>query len=328
MKRIKNDIENKTFARVYLLYGPESYLRLNYTKRLCDAIVPESDAMNRLDLEGDNVRESEIIDFAETIPFFAERRLVRIKDSGLMKTGAELLPDYMKSIPGHAVLVFCETEADKRSRLYKAIKNAGYISEFGEQNEETLMKWAAGLLGKSDLRISANNMKYLLSRTGRDMNHISLEIDKLANYCHGKTVVEKQDIDSIIGTQIENHIFDMIEAVTGGNQRRALDLYSDLLALKEPPMRILYLIARQYNQLLIIKELMAEGNSSALIAQKSGIHPFAVRKLSGIAGKFSSSDLKQAVSACVAMEEAVKTGQIGDRLSVELILLGAARAGT
>ena len=118
MKRIKNDIENKTFARVYLLYGPESYLRLNYTKRLCDAIVPESDTMNRLDLEGDNVRESEIIDFAETIPFFAERRLVRIKDSGLMKTGAELLPDYMKSIPGHAVLVFCETEADMFTTVF------------------------------------------------------------------------------------------------------------------------------------------------------------------------------------------------------------------
>ena len=75
MKRIKNDIDNKTFGRVYLLYGPESYLRLHYTKRLCDAIVPETDTMNRLNLDGDKVRESEVIDFAETLPFFADHRL-------------------------------------------------------------------------------------------------------------------------------------------------------------------------------------------------------------------------------------------------------------
>ena len=116
----------------------------------------------------------------------------------------------------------------------------------------------------------------------------------------------------------------MIEAVTTGNQKKALDLYADLLALKEPPMRILYLIGRQYNQLLIIKELLAEGNSPPLIAQKSGIHPYAVQKLSGITRSFSRDDLQKSVNACVAMEEAVKTGQIGDRLSVELILLGAA----
>ena len=148
MKRIKNDIDNKTFGRVYLLYGPESYLRLLYTKRLCDAIVPESDTMNRLNLDGDKVRESEVIDFAETLPFFADHRLIRIKDSGLLKSGAELLPDYMKNIPDHAVIVFSETEVDKRSRLFKAIKNAGYISEFAEQKEAALRKWGVGLLGK------------------------------------------------------------------------------------------------------------------------------------------------------------------------------------
>ena len=237
-------------------------------------------------LDGDKVRESEVIDFAETMPFFADYRLIRIKDSGLLKSGSELLPDYMKNIPEHAVIVFSETEVDKRSRLFKAIKNAGYISEFAEQKEAALMKWGAGLLGKSGLRISANNMRYLLSRTGPDMSHLSLEIDKLVNYCHGRTAVERDDI----------------EAVT----------------------RILYLIGRQYNQLLIIKELLGEGNSSSLIAQKSGIHPYAVQKLTGITRSFSRDDLQKSVNACVAMEEAVKTGQIGERLSVELILLGAA----
>lgn len=326
MKRIKNDIANRTFARVYLLYGSESYLRQSYAKRLCEAIVPESDSMNRLVLDGDKIREGEIIDFAETIPFFADYRLVLIKDSQFFKGSVELLPDYMKSIPDHAVLVFSEREIDKRSRLYKAVQKAGYVSEFKELKESDLMKWGGTLLKKGGLKITGEDMRFLLSRTGTDMNHISLEIDKLIHYCHGREAVGRADIEAVTGTQIENHIFDMIEASTLGNRKKALDLYSDLLALKEPPMRILFLIGRQYNQLLMIKELQSEGNSPDLIAKKTGIHPYAAKKLSGISRKFNEEALKHAVHTCTEMEEAVKTGQIGDRLSVELILLGAAQA--
>ena len=38
----------------------------------------------------------------------------------------------------------------------------------------------------------------------------------------------------------------MVEAVAAKQQKQALDYYYDLLALKEPPMRILYLLARQF----------------------------------------------------------------------------------
>ena len=243
MKRINDDIKQNKFARVYLLYGPESYLRLFYTDKLCKAVLPESDTMNRAFFEGDKTKESDIIDFAETIPFFAEHRLIRVKDSGFFKGSCELLPDYIKNIPEHAVIVFSEGEVDKRSRLFKAVRSAGYVSEFTAQKEDTLLKWGAGLLKQGGLKISRPDMSYLLSRTGTDMSHIMLEIDKLVNYCSGQTAVTRQDIDAITGTQLENRIFEMIDAMTDGNQAKALSLYGDLLSLKEPPMRILYLIA-------------------------------------------------------------------------------------
>ena len=321
LKRINDDIKQNTFARVYLLYGPESYLRLYYTDRLCKAVLPESDTMNRALYEGDKTKESDIIDFAETVPFLAEHRLIRVKDSGFFKGSCELLPDYMKNIPDYAVIVFSEGEVDKRSRLYKAVRAAGYVTEFTAQSEDTLIRWGAGLLKKGGLQISRNDMNYLLSRTGTDMSHIMLEIDKLINYCSGQTAVTRQDIDAITGTQLENRIFEMIDAMTDGDQAKALALYADLLSLKEPPMRILYLIARQYNQLLTVRELMDEGISQSLIAQKTGMRDFIVRRNMRRAKSFSAQKLLDNVEKCVGMEEAVKTGRIGDRLSVELLLV-------
>ena len=321
MKRINEAIKNNTYSRVYLLYGPESFLRLSYTKKLCDAILPESDSMNRVSFEGDKTTETAIIDFAETMPFFAERRLIRVKDSGFFKNAVELLPDYMSRIPEYAVIVFSETEVDKRNKLYKAVQKYGYVSEFATQKEDQLMRWGAGILGHAGLRITSSDMSYLLSRTGPDMNHLALEIDKVISYCQGRSSVTRADIEAVTGTQIENHIFEMIDAVTARNQKKALDLYADLLALKEPPLRILYLIARQFNQLLMIKELAVVGNSVPMIAQKTGIRDFIVRRSMNTVRNYTADELRKHITYCTKMEEAVKTGNIAERLSVELLLI-------
>ena len=66
----------------------------------------------------------EIIGLADTMPFFAEKRLILMEDSGFFKggAGADELTEYMGGIPESTCLVFVESEVDKRSRLYKAVK--------------------------------------------------------------------------------------------------------------------------------------------------------------------------------------------------------------
>lgn len=320
MKTINEDIKNGTFKQVYLLYGAESYLRNFYRKRLCDAAVPPEDTMNRGVFSGDAVKESEIIDLAETMPFFSERRLISLTDTGLFKNAAELLPDYIRKLPDYLILVFNESEVDKRSRMFKAVREAGYAAEFADQDEKTLSEWTARLLSKAGLKISQSDMHLFLSRTGPRMGNISLEADKLINYCAGQTSISKADIEAITGDRVENRIFDMISAITAHNRKKALDLYADLLALKEPPMKILILIARQYNQLLLIKELQEEGNNAILIQKKTGIQNFIVRKCMEATRGYTKRELEDNVRFCVRAEEDVKSGRLSDHLSVELVI--------
>ena len=49
--------------------------------------------------------------------------------------------------------------------------------------------------------------------------------------------------------------------------------------------------------------------------------PFAMKKYQAQAKRFSEEELRTAVEECVASEEAVKTGAMGDRLSVELLIM-------
>lgn len=321
MEQLLQDLKQQNFKNVYLLCGEEAYLRNQYKKRLRDALVAEGDTMNYSYYEGKDVNPRAVIDMAETLPFFADRRVLMIENSGFFKNKSDELADYMASIPESTCFIFVETELDKRNRLYKEVKKCGRVVEFGTQREDTLMKWVLGMLKKEGKNVTKETMQTFLSKTGSDMQLIKNELDKLISYTEGRDVITTEDVEHVCITQTTNKIFDMVNAIAEGNQKKALELYEDLLSLKEPPMRILFLIARQFNQLYQVKLLAKEGMSGSEIAKQAGIVPFAVKKYQAQAKNFSEVQLRTAVEECVAGEEAVKTGAMNDRLSVELLIM-------
>lgn len=321
MKNIQADIKSGNFKQAYLLYGEEAYLKQQYKQNLIKALNPDGDTMNFSHYEGKGVEVKPLIDLCETMPFFAERRVILLEDTGFFKNKCDELADYMKELPDYLCMVFVETEVDKRNRMYKAVKSCGTIAEFARQDEKTLMRWAAGILGKAGRKITQRDMELLLVRTGTDMGNLRMELEKLISYTEGRDVVTAEDIEEICTTQTTNRIFDMVRAVTEKNQKRALELYYDLLTLKEPPMRILFLLARQYRQLLLARQFAQSNLAQPEIASKLGIPAFAVRNILTCARAYTVSELEQAIADFVDAEEAVKTGRLEDKLSVELLII-------
>ena len=153
------------------------------------------------------------------------------------------------------------------------------------------------------------------------MGNIRMELEKLITYTMGKDVVTAEDIEEICTTRTENKIFDMVRAVTEKNQRKALDLYNDLLTLREPPMRILFLLSKQFRQMCLAKKMSVEGASQNEIATRLGVPSFAVRNLLACARAYKIEELEKAEEDFVDAEEAVKTGRLQDVLSVELLIV-------
>ncbi|MCM1025291.1 MAG: DNA polymerase III subunit delta [Roseburia sp.] len=321
MRQIAEDIKQNSLKQIYLLYGEERYLRRQYREKLRAALCAGDDSMNVHFFEGKDVPVGQIIDLAETLPFFAERRVIFVTDSGLFKSGGEQMAEYLTSPAETAFFVFMESEVDKRSKLFKTVQSRGCAAEFPVQDENTLKRWIAGVLARDGKKITENTARLILSKTGADMNNIQTELEKLVCYCMDREVITDDDVETICTTRISSRIFDMIDAIADKKQRDALELYYDLLALKEPPMRILFLIARQCNMLLQTKELSSRGHDNRSIAAKVGIPPFAVSKYLRQASRFKASALRNAVRKCVEAEEAVKTGRMNDVMSVEILIL-------
>ena len=322
MKSLNEDLKTGNFSQIYLLYGEENYLKKQYKERFVKALLPEGDTMNYAHYEGKGIDVREVIDLAETMPFFAERRVFVFENTGFFKSaaGAELA-DYLKELPETAYFLFVEEEVDKRGKMYKAVKSKGRAVELPFQDENTLKRWVAGQIGRENKRITETDLVYFLNKVGIDMGNITKELEKLFCYALERDVITREDIDAVCVTQISNHIFDMVNAVAEKQQKKALDMYYELLALKEPPMRILFLLTRQYRGLYQVKQLAQKGYGRKEIAEKAGLHPFAVGKFMEQAKRFQVKELRAILEDSVDIEQRVKTGLLTDTMAVEVFLV-------
>ncbi|MEO2240025.1 DNA polymerase III subunit delta [Dorea sp. YH-dor226] len=321
MKSLNEDIKSGVFRQTYLLYGEEAYLKKQYKDKLTKAILPEGDTVNYAYYEGKGIQPGELIDLAETMPFFAERRLIVVENSGFFKNASPELADYIRTMPETACFLFVENEVDKRGKLYKAVKEKGRIAEMGRQDEKTLLYWIAGNVKKEERQIKESTARYLISLVGTDMENLEKEMEKLFSYTLGKSEITIQDIDDICTSQVTNQIFAMVEAVAAKQQKKALDYYYDLLALKEPPMRILYLLSRQFKLLMEVRNLAGKGFDKSQIAKTVGLHPFVVGKYMQQCRDFSETELRSILEDAADTEEMVKTGRLNDMMSVELFIV-------
>lgn len=320
MERLKSDIKNKSFKQIYFLYGEETYLKKGYKKALTTAIIGD-DTMNYSYFEGKDIDVSKIKEMAETLPFFAEKRLIVIENSGLCKSGGDDLADYIKTLPEYLYMIVIEADVDKRTRLYKTLSSKGVAVELAPLTGDQQEVWIAGQFQKLGKKITRQDIRYLISAAGDDMVNLQSEIEKLASLAGDRDVVTATDIDDIVTKQIGDNIFKMMEEMGNRNRNKALEYYNEMLQRREAPFKILALVAKQFNQLYQIKELLELRYPPKEIASKVKIHPYYIDKYINQSKKFDKASLRRALEACAKADEDIKLGKLKDELSVELLVI-------
>lgn len=320
MQKISEDLKNHTFSRVYLLFGNEDFLILKFRKMLCDGILEAGD-MNRLDISGEKADLQELRDFTDTAPFLADVRLLTVDGSGFFKGGdsGDFLYQWISTLPETAVVVFTEKEVDKRSKLFKYVSKMGTAFEYNHPTEEEIRKFTLNLFGKEKINIRQNVFDYLISFLPLDYAGTQNDLEKLFSYCKGKEEITKQDIDDILPKKVQDQIFKMIEEATMKKRDNALNLYYDLLSLHVEPMKILVLLTKEIYRLYMVKRLGKE-KSDTEQAAVLGCQPWLIKKISRLASGYSTELLYQIFDFALSLDARVKSGDLTDKLSVELLL--------
>lgn len=321
MKTINQDIEQQNIKQFYLLYGAEDYLKRQYKDKLVTALIDPSDNMNFEAVDGSGINLQSIFDLGETLPFFSDHRVIVIENSGLFKKAPEDIEKRFEAFPDTTYVIFVEKEVDKRSRFYKWIAKAGYASEMDTPDEKMLITWVKGLCKAEGKTIDENAIYYFVEHMGTDMLLLKNELEKLFCYECDSPRISIDSIKNVCVNQATDKMFDMLDAIGMHNQEKALRLYRDLLALKEPAMRVLHMLTRHYHILMEISVLSKEGKNNKDIAAACKIPPFSVKKYAGQAAGYSFEQLRNMVEQCQVIDQKIKTGGIQDVVGVELLIV-------
>ena len=260
-RKLNEELAKGDYRRVYLLCGEQAYLRLQNRDKLVKALMGDGDAMNLTRYSGTDVSAREIIDMAGTLPFFADRRVIVLENTGLLnprsvtrstpgsKTSAavaqeaEKLAGFIEEIQDTTAIIFVEESVDKRGKLYKAIdrsrkEETGEILECITPDEADLRAWTAGIFRRSGFSVPGRTLALFMEYTGDDMLGIAGEAEKLCCYCMGRKEITDRDVRDVCSPRIRDRIFDMIEAIAVRDRKKALDIYMDLCSLKTAPQVI------------------------------------------------------------------------------------------
>lgn len=337
---VASSLSSKEYKNAYLLYGSEGYLRNYYKKALKVALVNEGDNLNYSYFEGTGTNPSEVAGLLSTMPFMAEHRVIIVENSGWMakfsgEEGEEkssgdgklsLVIEGIKNIPEDVIIIFVEEKADKRSKLYKAITSKGVAEEFGEQQDETLARWLINQAKAAGKSMDPATAMYLVSECGKDMFLLEKEIEKLMAWCLDRPGITREDVDTVCTHQVNNKIFDMVTAIAMHRQKEALAMYYDLLVLRESPFHILTLLVRQYTRMLAVKDAMLKKIPLASLAGRLEMQDWLVKKIGEQTRNISLKEIRRNLEACAKADEDIKSGNLTDSMSLELLIVGCSMA--
>lgn len=322
------------YKQLYLICGDEQYRKKNKLNELLAHFAADND-LNYNSFTGEDLDLEEAARLCDTLPFMAEHRVVLLRDTGFCKgnAGAELA-EIAEGMAESTILILYEEGADASNRLYKLIAKRGEVCRFdqaeakgknwkeAQADKSNVKSWAKSYLKEAGRKIDSRTLEELLNLTGYDMLNLETELEKLICYTMGRDGQEitKADIEAICSKTVTDKVFDMVAAKLAGNAARALLLFEEMLSIKVPPMRVLYLLARQFNQVYLLKELQGERLSDAQIAAKLGVKDWQLRKLKEQAVRIGTKEARRYLEACVALETKTKQGDVGERLAVEMLL--------
>ncbi len=263
----------------------------------------------------------EVVSACNSYSLFGEGAFVLVRNLEAWNAAQKAkIVDYVKDPSPEADLVMLGEKLGAREKLLAAVKKAGEVHNFEQPTGKALARWAVDYAKKQDLSMPEDVAKELVARCSNDKVRVSRETEKLALYASGTATLD--DVEALCPPDLQSNIFAFVDALSAGDRDRALKLLEALIGTGEPPLRLVYMIRRQFRFLARARALFAGGASRGEVAGALKVPPFVARRLEEQGRNLSEDDLERALALTLALENGLKGGSdLEDDLQVELIVM-------
>jgi len=312
---MKIDEFNKAVSRgdispLYYFHGDEPYLMERAVKRLTDLVVPPDFRDFNLDVfYGNECKGDEIASVAQTLPMFADRRMVIVKRAGDLSAAALEIPAACAvDPPPTTCLVFVGEKVDQRKKFFQELKKKGELVECKRPYENQLgafIREEAKGLGKRIEPAAAEMLVYLV---GSNLGELTTQLEKVALYVGQREAITIGDVRGIVSDTKVESVFDLANAMGERDPAKALRSLATILRDGEAPLMLLAMIARHFRQLWRVRDLMAQKVAQQDISRLAGINPYFLKGVMAQARNFGTHELKRVFESLYAADLELKGG--------------------
>lgn len=330
---LESEIKKNSIANGYVFCGLDEELIKSSIDPIIKKVLDKDFLdLNFIKIDGLTSTFDEIENACETLPFFADKKVVLVYRANFLKdkpdkegakTYTEILK-YIKDLPQHTILIMYYLFNDKRdtpkknkklSTLDKYVK----VVHCDKLKKDKYYKKIEDIFKENGRTIGKVQLKYFADKVQNNFDIIKREIDKLDCYALGRELT-KEDIDKLIPNKSEDDIFDLVEYISLRKVEKAIDLLDELLFKADQHMLIISSIGNHFKRLYEIKIYLLKGKKLEFFISKYRLPQFVCEKLMNQASKFSLKQLNQLIKVCVNTEIKLKSSTTDKQMEMELML--------
>ena len=301
---------------VYLLLGDDEERKSRGVEKLRAGRAVDA-------YDASEISPETLVSACNTFSLFGEGPFVVLKDLDAWNAAQKaVIVDYLKDPSPGSDLLLLGKRLGARERLLSAVKNSGEVHTFDQPTGKALVRWLVGHAKRLDLDLPEDVAEDLANRCSNDKTRLLQETEKLALYVGGGTATH-EDVAALCPPDVQSNIFAFVDSLAAGERDRALALLEDLIGTGEPPLRLTFMIRRQFQLIARARALIERGIPRKEIASRLKVPPFVARKLEEQGGQLDEENLERALALVQDLESGLKGGSyLSDELQVEMTVLG------
>lgn len=329
---ILNMLKNNKTNGLFFLFGDEKYLVKNYTKKLENAVLPNSaNSFNYEQFDEFNFSLEKIQNFIDSLPFCSEKKFLKIinlKPESLSKNELNQFKDILKNLPDYITIVISQTSEEVNLKsgvwfgLYKFFEKYGNILKLNKLSKYRLENIASDFFKEKNVNITPKNIRGLIELCPNSLSDLNTELSKMHAFSLNKEISE-EDVSNIVFCSEEANVFDLTKAITEPSLLKALNKLNILVSKKEEPVFILNIISSFYLDVYRVKlaSIRNKENKDLLNFFDYKNKEFKLNLAQKYANRITLKKIKEILKQIAKVDLKLKTTNLNKKILLEELLV-------
>jgi len=318
-----------------LIYGNESFLLEQALHKRLKSLVNVQDTMNTVfyDASSSSFSILQVIEEAQTLPFFSEHKVLVIQNCTFLTRGVNLKDNEISELLQHlarpietCTLIFMHDNdnLDTQKKITKKITELCEVDHVKKLETNEFRQFLISLLKEKNIKMNSEAFDEFLKRMDNNMSVSYHETEKLALY---GSQISLEDVEALISRPLDNEAFHLVNALMDKNLKQALHIYNDMMILNMEPLSFSGLIASQLRLLYQVASLDREGYHRQEMINKlspaNNVNVYRLNKMLTLARQTSPERILGILNYLSNYDHRSKIGLVDKKFGFELFLIEA-----